>query len=71
MGTQESLSLPHRFEPSHSPLTYSGSLMRLLRSIILILFSTVGSLRDQLSVSDAITAQFISHDLSGLISMAS
>jgi hypothetical protein len=43
--------------------------MRLLRPIILILFSTVDSLRHQLPVSNAITTQLIRNDLSGFAAM--
>ena len=41
MGTQKSLSLLHRLEPTHSSLSHPGRLMRLLRPIILVLFCTV------------------------------
>jgi hypothetical protein len=58
MGTQESLSLPHRFEPSHPSFPYPGHLIRLLGAIVLILFSTVDSLRDQFPMRYTIASQF-------------
>ena len=69
MGDGESLCLNHRLELSHSSLSYPCRLMRLLRSIILILLGTVDRLRNQLPVSHAIAAQFVSHDLSGFAAM--
>jgi hypothetical protein len=59
MDTQKSLSLLNRFEFTHPPLSHPGRLMRLLCSIILILFSAVDRLGYQLSMSYAITAQFV------------
>ena len=41
MYTQKSLGLSDRLEPSHPSLSHPGRLVRLLRPIILILFSTV------------------------------
>ena len=69
MGTQESLSLPNYFELSHAPFSHSGSFMRLLGPIILILLSTVDCLRNQFSVSNTIAAQLIGYDLPGLVAM--
>mgnify|MGYP000707648892 CR=1 FL=1 len=46
MGSQKSLCLPNRFELSHPPLSDPSRFMRLLRPIILILFSTVDRLGD-------------------------
>ena len=54
MGSDESLNLTNRFELPHSALPDTGSLVRLLYPIILILLSTVYRLGDQLSVSNAI-----------------
>ena len=65
MSTQESLCLSPRFELAHPSLPDPGRLMRLLYSIILILFSTVDRLRNQSLMRHAIAAQFIGHDLSG------
>ena len=71
MSTQESLNLPHRLElrdvgPPHPPLSNPGRFMRLLRPIILILFSAVDRIGNQFSMGDSIASQFISHDFSGL-----
>jgi hypothetical protein len=43
--------------------------MRLLSPIVFILLSTVDRLGDQLSMSYAITAQFVGNDLSRLTTM--
>jgi hypothetical protein len=56
MSTQESLSLSHGFELAHSSLPNPGRLMRLFRSIILILLGTVDRLGHQLPMSDPIAA---------------
>ena len=69
MGTQKSLSLPDRLELPHPSLSHPGHLMRLLCSIILILFSAVDGLWNQLSMSNTITAQFVGHDLPRLATM--
>ena len=69
MSTQESLSLPYRFELAHPSLSHPGRLMRLLCPIILILLSTVDRLRNQLPMGDSIAAQFICHDLPGFAAM--
>ncbi|MFT6050841.1 MAG: hypothetical protein ACI9B9_000479 [Halioglobus sp.] len=49
MSTQTSLSLARRFEPSHPPPPYSGRLMGLLCSIMLILLSAVDRIGNQLT----------------------
>jgi hypothetical protein len=64
MCTQKSLSLSDRLELPHPSLPDSGRFMRLLSPIVFILLSTVDRLGDQLSMSYAITAQLVSHDLS-------
>ena len=69
VGTSESLSLSHRFEPPHPPLSYPGRFMRLIRPIILIMLSTVDGLRDQIPVCDTIAAQLIRDDLPGFCTM--
>jgi len=69
MGTQESLGLSDRFEPSHPSLTNPRRLMRLLCPVVGILISHVNGFRHQLPVSYSITAQFVSHDLSGFAAM--
>ena len=69
MGTQESLSLPDRFELPHPSFPYPGCFVRLLGPIILILLRTVDRLWYKLPMSNAITAQFIGNDLPGLASV--
>jgi len=59
MGTEKSLGLPDRFEPTHPSLSNPGVLMRLLSPIILILFGTVDRVRNQFPMSNAIAPQFI------------
>ena len=66
MSAQEPLSLPDRFKLSHTSLSHPRSLMRLLRSIILVLFSDMDHFRHQLTMSNTIASQFICHDLPGL-----
>ena len=66
MSTQKSLRLHYRFETPHPSLSYTSRLMRLLCSIVLILFSAVDRLGDQLSMSYAIASQFIGDNLPGL-----
>jgi hypothetical protein len=44
--------------------------VRLLSPIVLILFSTVDRIWNQLSMSYAITTQFVGNDLTGFASMA-
>ena len=70
MGTQESLSLLGRLKLTHPSLSHPGRLVRLLRPIILILFSTVDRLGHQLSMCYTIAAQLICHDLPRLTAMA-
>jgi hypothetical protein len=55
MSTQESLSLPHRLEPPHTPLSYPRLFVRLLSTIILVLLSTVDRLRNQRPIRNTIT----------------
>ena len=71
MSTQKSLSLACRLEPPHPSLPYSGHLMALLCPVILILLSAVDRLWDQLPMGNAITPQFVGHDLSGLAAIVS
>jgi hypothetical protein len=56
MGTQKSLRLPHRVEFPHCPLSNSGRLVRLFRSVILTLLCIMNSFRNQLPMRNAITA---------------
>ena len=69
MDTQKPLRLTNRFELSHSSLPDPSRLMRLFRSIILVLLGTVDRLRNQFPMSNTIASQRISHDLPGLIAM--
>lgn len=69
MGSHESLSLLHRFESPHFPLAHPGSLMRLLRSIVVLLIVTVNSVRERFSVRYTVTSQIIGYDLPWLNSM--
>ena len=69
MGTQKSLRLTCRFEPTHPSLPNSGRLVRLLCPIILILLSTVDRLGYQLPMCDAVTSQLVSHNLPGFTTM--
>jgi hypothetical protein len=71
MDTQKSLSLLNRFEFTHPSLPHPSHFMRLLSPIILILFSAVYRLGNQLPMSNAITPQLVRHDLPGFSSMAS
>ena len=71
MGTQESLSMPDRFESSHPSLSYPVRLMRLFGPVVLILFGTVDCLGHQLSKSKAVASQFIGHDLPRLLTVTS
>jgi hypothetical protein len=48
MGTQESLSLPDRFESPHPALSYPGRLMRLLCSVVALLIGDLDRFRDYL-----------------------
>ena len=66
MRTQESLSLPDGFELAHPSPPYPGRLMRLFCPIFFILLGTMKSSRDQLTMGNAITAQLVRNDLSGL-----
>jgi hypothetical protein len=70
MRTQKSLCLPGRLElpecrTTHTAFPHPSRFMGLLSPIILILLCTVDRLRHQFTVSDAIAAQFICHDLPG------
>jgi hypothetical protein len=71
MCTQESLSLLHRFESSHPTLSHPGRFMGLLCPIIRILRSIVDYVRNQVSMSNAITAQLICDNLPGFAPMRS
>ena len=71
MRRHESPRLHYRLEPPHPTLPHSGSLMRLLCSIIFILFSAMNYFRHQFSMSDWITAEFISHNLPRLSAIGS
>jgi hypothetical protein len=71
VSSKESSRLFHRFELSHPSLPDSGRLMRLLCPIILILFSAMNHIRHQLTVSNSIAPQLVSHDLSGLSTVTS
>ena len=71
MSAKEPLCLPYRFESSHPPLPNPSGLVRLLSPIILKLPGTVDRLRNQFPMSNAITAQFIGHDLPGFAAVAS
>ena len=63
MSTQESLSLPDRFELTHPSLPHPGRFMRLLGPVILILLITMDRVWHQFSMRHAITAQFVRHNL--------
>ena len=52
VGTQKPLSLTYGLESPHPSLPHPGRLMGLLCSIILILFSAVDHIGDQLSMGD-------------------
>ena len=71
MGTQESLSLNDGFELTHASLSHPCRLVRLLGSVVHILFGAVDRLRYQLTMRYSITMQFISHNLSGFSTMTS
>ena len=65
MHTQESLSLVHRLESSHSPLSDSCWLVREFCPIVGILRRVVNRLGDLLSMSDTVASQFVRDDLPG------
>jgi len=71
MSPQKSLSLSGRFKLPHPPLPDPGRLMRLLSPTILILFSTVDRAGNQLTMSNTLTTQLVSHNLPGLTFMTS
>jgi hypothetical protein len=71
MHTQESLSLPHLFEISHTSLPDSRRLMRLFGPIIRRSISNMDSLRNNFSMGYWITSQFVGNDLPGFTTMAS
>jgi hypothetical protein len=71
MRSNESLSLPDRFELPHSSLSLPGRFMRLLCPIVLILLSTVDRFRYEFTMCDTITTQFVRHDLPVLTTMTS
>lgn len=71
MSARQSLSLPGRFELTHRTFSHPGRLVRLLGSIILILFSTINGYRDQFPMRNTITSQLIRNDLPRLTAMAS
>jgi hypothetical protein len=70
MGTQKLLRLSNRFEPSHHSLSHPSRLMGLLSPVVGILGIIMNNIGHQLTTSNAIAAQFICHNLSGLITMA-
>jgi hypothetical protein len=65
----KSLGLSKGFELSHPSFPDPGRFMRLLGSIILILLSAMNHIRHQLSISNAITLQFVGHYLPGFTAM--
>ena len=69
MYTQETLRLLDRLELSHPSLSHPGCLMGLLCPVVGILGIIMDNIRHQLSMRNAIAPQFVSHDLSGLVSM--
>jgi hypothetical protein len=74
MRTQETLSLSGRLKlpgcrSTHPSLSHPGRLVRLLRPIILILFSTVYRLGYQLTMRYSIASQLIGNYPSGLLAM--
>ena len=71
MGSNKSLSLPHRFEPSHPSLPNPSLFVALLSTIIGILIRQMDHFRHYCSVGYRITAQLVSHDLPGLTAMFS
>ena len=71
MATQKSLSLPHRVESPHPPLSDPSHLMTLLSAIVLILLRTVNGFGNEVSVSNYVTSQFIGHGLPRLNAMCS
>jgi hypothetical protein len=69
MRGDKSLSLPCRFELSHSSLSHSGCLMRLLSPIIRAPVAVMDNIWHQLTMCNRIAPQFISNDLPGLSAM--
>ena len=70
MSSHKCLSRPGRLESPHPSIPYSGRLMELLCSIILVLLSAVDRFWDQLPMGNTITPQFVDNDLPGLAAMA-
>jgi hypothetical protein len=56
MGSEKSLSLPHRFESPHSPLSHPGCFVRLLCSVIGIPVCDMDGLRNNLAMSNWVAA---------------
>ena len=71
MNAQETLSLPRRFKPSHTPFSNSCWLMRKLCPVIGILRCIVHRVGDQFSMCNAVASQLIRDDLSGLAAIFS
>ena len=71
MGTEKSLGLSDRFEPSHPSLPDPSRRMRLLCPVILICSIVMNGFWDHFSMRHSITAQFIGQDLPSLTAMAS
>lgn len=69
MSTQKLLHLPSRLEPSHPSLPHPGRFMRLRCPIVRISRVVMNNIRDQLPMSNAITAQLVSNDFPGLSTM--
>jgi hypothetical protein len=74
MSTNESLSLPYRFElpgcrTTHPSLPYPGILVRLLSAIIRIPVCHMNRLRNQFPMSNSIAAQLVCHYLPGIAAM--
>ena len=61
---QKSLGLLDRFETPHTSFSDPSRLMRKLCPIVRILLCVVIGFRDQCSVCDAITAEFVRDDFS-------
>lgn len=69
MDCNKSLSLPNRLELPHTSLSDSSRLVRLLCSVIGVPVSDMDGFRNQLSMRDTITSQFVRHDLPWFVTM--
>ena len=71
VGTKKPLCLPARFESPHPSLSHPSRLVPLLCPIVLIPLSAMYRLGNELTMSDSIASQLVSHDFPGFSAMTS